>query len=72
MYAIMKEFVTTRFFELDPDEDIMEAYFEYEKERLQAFIEEFSHANSLDPASVLCRYKRYHKDYFSKFMRIFR
>ena len=45
---IMTEFVTTRFFELDPDEDIMEAYFEYEKERLQAFIEEFSHANSLD------------------------
>lgn len=45
---IMKEFITTRFFELDPDEDIMEAYFEYEKERLQAFIEDFSHANSLD------------------------
>ena len=45
---IMKEFVTTRFFELDPDEDIMEAYYEYEKERLQAFIEGFSHENNLD------------------------
>ena len=29
---IMKAFVTERFFELDPDADIIEAYNEYEKE----------------------------------------
>ena len=35
---IMKAFVTERFFELDPDADIIEAYNEYEREALQADI----------------------------------
>ena len=39
---IMKNFITERFFELDPDDDIIEAYNEYEKEMLQADIERFS------------------------------
>ena len=47
---IMKRFVTERFFELDPDEDIIEAYNEYEKETLQAEIEEFAQEIDFDPA----------------------
>ena len=45
---IMKDFVTGRFFDLDPDEDIIEAYAQYEKERMQAFIEEFAQVNEVD------------------------
>ncbi|MFR1807341.1 MAG: type I restriction endonuclease subunit R [Pygmaiobacter massiliensis] len=44
---IMKAFVESRFFELDPDADIIEAYNEYEKEVLQADIEEFATENGL-------------------------
>ncbi len=49
---IMKSFVTERFFELDPDADIIEAYNEYEKEVLQAEIEAFAAQNGLDPVFV--------------------
>lgn len=45
---IMKAFVSERFFELDPDADIIEAYSEYEREVLQAEIETFAMANNLD------------------------
>lgn len=44
---IMKAFVTERFFELDPDADIIEAYSEYEKETMQADIESFAYENEL-------------------------
>ncbi|MBQ6368398.1 MAG: type I restriction endonuclease subunit R [Erysipelotrichaceae bacterium] len=44
---IMKSFVSERFFELDPEADIIEAYNEYEKETMQADIEEFATANGL-------------------------
>lgn len=44
---IMKAFVTERFFELDPDADIIEAYNEYEREVMQADIESFATENSL-------------------------
>lgn len=44
---IMKTFVTERFFELDPDADIIEAYNEYEREVLQADIESFATENGL-------------------------
>ena len=44
---VMKTFVQSRFFELDPDADIIEAYSEYEKEVLQADIEEFATENGL-------------------------
>ena len=39
---IMKAFITDRFFDLNSDADIIEAYNEYEKEVLQADIEAFS------------------------------
>lgn len=45
---IMKSFVKERFFELDPEDDIIEAYNDYEKEALQTDIESFSTANHLE------------------------
>lgn len=49
---IMKVFVTERFFDLDPNADIIEAYNEYEREVLQADIESFATENSLDKEFV--------------------
>lgn len=49
---IMRDFVMGRFFDLNPDEDIIEAYAQYEKERMQAFIEEFAQANEVDVDTV--------------------
>lgn len=49
---IMKAFVTERFFELDPDDDIIEAYNEYEREVLQSDIESFSCENNLETVFV--------------------
>lgn len=56
---IMKDFITGRFYDLDPDEDIIAAYNQYEKERLQAFIEEFAQSNNIpvdDVAMILNQY----------------
>ena len=39
---IMKAFVTERFFELDPDEDVMKAYEQYEREKLEQDVHEFA------------------------------
>jgi len=49
---IMKTFVKERFFELDPDADIIEAFNEYEHEVMQADIESFSYENKLDTVFV--------------------
>ena len=49
---IMKSFVTERFFELDPDADIIEAYNEYERETMQADIESFATENEVDAGMV--------------------
>ena len=49
---IMKAFVTERFFDLDPDADIIEAYNDYEREALQADIESFATANNLEAGFV--------------------
>lgn len=45
---IMKRFIQSRFFELDPDEDIISAYEEYEKESMKADIESFATLNKVD------------------------
>lgn len=45
---IMKAFVRDRFFSLDPDADILEAYNGYENEILQSDIESFATENSLE------------------------
>ena len=69
---IMKAFVTERFFDLDPDADIIEAYNQYEKEVLQTDIESFSvetklnvnfisttlHKYFIDPKAVTKEYLR--------------
>ena len=44
---IMNSFIQSRFFDLDPEADIIEAYSDYEKEVLQADIEEFASENEL-------------------------
>lgn len=49
---IMKSFVTERFFELLPEDDIVEAYNDYEREVLQREIEEFALAQELDPVQL--------------------
>lgn len=59
---IMKAFVTERFFELDPDADIVEAYNEYEKEVLQAGIEEFAQENAMDTAFISTVLHKYFMD----------
>lgn len=45
---IMKQFVTERFFELDPDEDIALAYEDFEKEQLERTIYDFSDKTGID------------------------
>lgn len=45
---LMKDFIATRFFDLDPDEDIAAAYDEFTKGHMIAEIEEFSHENELN------------------------
>lgn len=50
---IMKSFVTTRFFELDPEEDIEKAFEEYEREVLAAAVEEFAREHGVDTELVL-------------------
>ncbi len=59
---IMKAFVTDRFFELDPDADIIEAYNEYEKEVLQSDIESFSSKNQLSMDFVSTTLHKYFVD----------
>jgi type I restriction enzyme R subunit len=44
---IMKEFIKSRFFDLDPNEDIIAAYNEFEQEVLIADIEKFAEENGL-------------------------
>ncbi|MCR5786399.1 MAG: type I restriction endonuclease subunit R [Acholeplasmatales bacterium] len=45
---IMKNFIQVKFFELDPEEDIIAAYEEYEKQCMRADIEEFSKEKDID------------------------
>lgn len=59
---IMKAFITERFFELDPDADIAEAYNEYEREVLQSNIEEFAQENALDVSFVSTTLHKYFID----------
>ena len=45
---VMKQFILTRFYDLPDDADIMEAFTQFEKEQLQADIEEFAYDNQID------------------------
>lgn len=59
---IMKAFITERFFDLDPEADIIEAYNDYEKEVLQKNIEEFSQENNLDAGFLSTTLHKYFMD----------
>lgn len=45
--AIMKDFINLRFFDLDPDEDIIKEYEQYEREVMEANIKSFAEKNDL-------------------------
>lgn len=49
---IMKQFIMTRFYDLPGDIDIMEAFTQFEKEQMQADMEEFSFNNKIDCAII--------------------
>jgi len=49
---IMKDFIRSRLFDLDPNEDIEEAFHEYEQESMQARIDGFAQEYDLDAEMV--------------------
>lgn len=49
---IMADFINIRFFDLDPEEDIIKAYEDYEKERMTVDIEKFSKENDVPSKKV--------------------
>ena len=49
---IMKAFVTERFFQLDPDEDVMKAYEQYEREKLEQKIKDFASETGISEDTV--------------------
>lgn len=59
---IMKTFITERFFDLDPEADIIEAYSDYEKEVLLKNIEEFSQENNIDTVFLSVTLHKYFMD----------
>ena len=46
--AIMKDFINLRFFDLDPDEDIIKEYEQYEREVMEENIRSFAEENELE------------------------
>lgn len=50
--GILKEFVSKRFYELAPDEDVETAYHDFERDSMQARIESFATENGLDEQLV--------------------
>ena len=59
---IMKEFIRSRFFDLDPDEDIVKEYEQYEKEVMEKDVTEFAKANGIAPDIVLSILNEYFVD----------
>ena len=59
---IMKEFIRSRFFDLDPDEDIVKEYEQYEKEVMEKDVTEFAKANGIAPNIVLSILNEYFVD----------
>ena len=49
---IMKDFISSHFFDLDPEEDIVKEYEQYEKKVMENYVVEFAAANDLDPSLV--------------------
>ena len=57
---VMKQFILTRFYDLPDDADIMEAFTQFEKEQLQADMEEFAYDNQIDYVIEMCIRDRCH------------
>ena len=45
---VMKQFILTRFYDLPESADVMEAFMQFEKEQMQADMEEFAFDNKVD------------------------
>lgn len=60
--GIMKAFINSRFFDLDPDEDIIKEYEQYEKEVMESDVTEFSEKNGVAPEIVLSILNEYFVD----------
>lgn len=56
---VMKSFIKTRFFDLPADSDIMESYTQFERESLQADIEEFAYENNIKAEMVSGMFSEY-------------
>ena len=59
---IMKSFITTRFFDLDPDEDIEAAFEQYERERLESSIKNFAEDHGISAELVSDLLNKYFTD----------
>lgn len=60
--GIMKAFINSRFFDLDPDDDIIKEYEQYEKEVMENNVNEFAEANDILPEIVLSILNEYFVD----------
>ena len=58
----MKAFINSRFFDLDPEEDIIKKYEQYEKEVMENAVTEFAEANGINPEIVLSILNEYFVD----------
>ena len=59
---IMKAFISSRFFDLDPEEDIVKEYEQYEKEVMEKNVTEFSETNGISSGLVLSILNEYFVD----------
>lgn len=60
--SIMKAFINSRFFDLDPEEDIIKEYEQYEKQVMENYVVEFAAANGLAPSLVFSILNEYFVD----------
>lgn len=59
---IMKAFISSRFFDLDPDEDIVKEYEQYEREVMESDVNTFAEENGIAPELVLSILNEYFVD----------
>ena len=60
--GIMKAFINSRFFDLDPEEDIVKEYEQYEKKIMENDVTEFAESNGITPDLVLSILNKYFVD----------
>ena len=60
--SIMKAFISSHFFDLDPEEDIVKEYEQYEKKVMENYVVEFAAANGLAPSLVFSILNEYFVD----------